>query len=256
MRADIDSFVSRQAITQGAQGIVLALNGMSPAHGKAVAATGKTGADGVFKAPLESLKDLNDVRLFALAKDHAASFNLGLSGLQHSSGLTAKGYLYTDRPIYRPGPTVNFKGILRKENDVKYSLPDVSKVHITIYSPNGENVLEGLHAIIKLVIMHLKSLDVELIGSVHTLGSNVPLILGEIERFPFLDPPDTRQIRDGIALLQELGALKDKKVIDHEEFQHVVTPGGRRIVVYSATDRFIDELIAARKAVEAVDHTR
>ncbi|MCU0264059.1 MAG: ATP-dependent RNA helicase HrpA, partial [Candidatus Nanopelagicales bacterium] len=35
------------------------------------------------------------------------------------------------------------------------------------------------------------------------------LRLGEIERFPFLDPPDTRQIRDGIALLQELGALKE-----------------------------------------------
>ncbi len=34
------------------------------------------------------------------------------------------------------------------------------------------------------------------------------LRLGEIERFPFLDPPDTRQIRDGIALLHELGALK------------------------------------------------
>ena len=35
------------------------------------------------------------------------------------------------------------------------------------------------------------------------------LRLGEIERFPFLDPPDTRQIRDGVALLQELGALKE-----------------------------------------------
>lgn len=34
-----------------------------------------------------------------------------------------------------------------------------------------------------LVIRHLESLDVELIGSVHTLGRNVPLILGEIERF-------------------------------------------------------------------------
>ncbi len=35
------------------------------------------------------------------------------------------------------------------------------------------------------------------------------LRLGEIERFPFLDPPDSRQIRDGVALLHELGALKD-----------------------------------------------
>jgi len=33
------------------------------------------------------------------------------------------------------------------------------------------------------------------------------LNLGDIERFPFLDPPDRRQVRDGIALLQELGAL-------------------------------------------------
>jgi ATP-dependent helicase HrpA len=31
--------------------------------------------------------------------------------------------------------------------------------------------------------------------------------LGEIEDFPFLDPPDRRQIRDGVALLHELGAL-------------------------------------------------
>jgi hypothetical protein len=34
-----------------------------------------------------------------------------------------------------------------------------------------------------LVIRHLESPDVELLGSVHTLGSNIPLILGEIDRF-------------------------------------------------------------------------
>jgi ATP-dependent helicase HrpA len=33
--------------------------------------------------------------------------------------------------------------------------------------------------------------------------------LGQIERFPFMDPPDRRQIRDGIRLLQELAALDD-----------------------------------------------
>src|SRR5262245_14299126 len=33
--------------------------------------------------------------------------------------------------------------------------------------------------------------------------------LGDIERFPFLDPPDRRQVRDGITLLQELRALDD-----------------------------------------------
>jgi ATP-dependent helicase HrpA len=36
--------------------------------------------------------------------------------------------------------------------------------------------------------------------------------LGEIEDFPFLDPPDRRQVRDGILLLEELGALRGGKL--------------------------------------------
>ncbi|MFI5779723.1 ATP-dependent RNA helicase HrpA [Nocardia sp. NPDC051570] len=34
--------------------------------------------------------------------------------------------------------------------------------------------------------------------------------LGDIENFPFVEPPDRRAIRDGIALLEELGALAQK----------------------------------------------
>src|SRR4051812_947601 len=46
------------------------------------------------------------------------------------------------------------------------------------------------------------------------------LRLGDVEDFPFLDPPDRRQIRDGIALLQELGALDPDAQL---------TPVGRRL---------------------------
>jgi ATP-dependent helicase HrpA len=45
--------------------------------------------------------------------------------------------------------------------------------------------------------------------------------LGEVEAFPFLDPPDARQVRDGVALLQELGAL--------EPAGRVLTAVGRRL---------------------------
>jgi ATP-dependent helicase HrpA len=45
--------------------------------------------------------------------------------------------------------------------------------------------------------------------------------LGDVEDFPFLDPPDRRQVRDGIALLQELGALDDSG--------RTLTPLGRRL---------------------------
>ena len=35
------------------------------------------------------------------------------------------------------------------------------------------------------------------------------LRLGDVDDFPFLDPPDRRSVRDGVALLQELGAFDD-----------------------------------------------
>ncbi|MGV1004973.1 MAG: ATP-dependent RNA helicase HrpA [Candidatus Nanopelagicales bacterium] len=41
--------------------------------------------------------------------------------------------------------------------------------------------------------------------------SAADLRLGPIEAFPFLDPPDTRAIKDGIALLIELGALEPER---------------------------------------------
>jgi len=46
------------------------------------------------------------------------------------------------------------------------------------------------------------------------------LQLGDIEDFPFLDPPDRRAVRDGIALLVELGAFDQ---------QGRITPLGRRL---------------------------
>ena len=35
--------------------------------------------------------------------------------------------------------------------------------------------------------------------------------LGEVESFPFIDPPDRRSIRDGVVLLEELGAVDAAK---------------------------------------------
>jgi ATP-dependent helicase HrpA len=47
--------------------------------------------------------------------------------------------------------------------------------------------------------------------------------LGDIESFPFLDPPDTRTIRDGVALLEELRAVERGR----EGTRHWLTDVGR-----------------------------
>ncbi len=49
-------------------------------------------------------------------------------------------YLYTDRPVYRPGQEVYFKGIVRQNDDLHYSVPKDEKVYVTI-EHFGERVL-------------------------------------------------------------------------------------------------------------------
>ncbi len=57
--------------------------------------------------------------------------------------------------------------------------------------------------------------------------------LGDVERFPFVDPPDTRAVRDGINLLVELGAIDP----DHEGTRRWLTPLGRRLAALPVDPR-------------------
>jgi len=62
------------------------------------------------------------------------------------------------------------------------------------------------------------------------------LDLGDIAAFPFVDPPDSRQISDGLALLSELGAV---------DADGAVTPAGREIARLPVDPRLARMLLAA-----------
>ena len=131
-RREVLAFVQDMRTGEPAKDVELLVS-----NGTAVAAPGKTGADGVFKTSLDALKDLGDVRVFALRTNHAAAFNLPLAGLQLSSGLKAKGYLYTDRPAYLPGETVSMRGILRDVKDGSYAVPSNPSFRVRVNDPQG-----------------------------------------------------------------------------------------------------------------------
>ncbi|MBE2185073.1 MAG: Ig-like domain-containing protein [Anaerolineae bacterium] len=53
-------------------------------------------------------------------------------------------YLYTDRPIYRPGQPVYFRGILRAQDDVQYFPPEADEISLAIYNEAGEIIHEDI----------------------------------------------------------------------------------------------------------------
>ncbi|HEY3342672.1 MAG TPA: Ig-like domain-containing protein, partial [Anaerolineae bacterium] len=57
-------------------------------------------------------------------------------------------YLYTERPIYRPGQMVYFKGIVRSEDDARYSLPQaLTSADVTINNDQGQQVFSSTQPI-------------------------------------------------------------------------------------------------------------
>ena len=89
-------------------------------NGKQVFAEGTTGKDGVFRGEFKELAQSDDVRVFATIDGHVASNMIGLQGVGIGQGLADKGFLYSDRPAYRPGQMVHLRGCLRKAEKDAY----------------------------------------------------------------------------------------------------------------------------------------
>lgn len=67
--------------------------------------------------------------------------------------------------------------------------------------------------------------------------------LGDIEKFPFIDPPDHRNIRDGVQLLQELGALDPAE----KDARKRLTQTGRKLAQLPVDPRLARMVLEADK---------
>jgi len=80
--------------------------------------------------------------------------------------------------------------------------------------------------------------------------------LGAVEDFPFLDPPDQRSIRDGVALLRELGAFDERGEITdvgRRLAQLPVDPRLGRMVLQAETEGCVREVLVLAAALSIPD---
>ncbi|GAB4479570.1 MAG: Ig-like domain-containing protein [Anaerolineae bacterium] len=113
-------------------------------------AQGTTDADGVVRVPVQQQGSLWRVQYalwqeggsFALALSTWSTgiepWDFGYFGQFEPTRFTT--YLYTDRPIYRPGQEVYFKGILRAKDDVTYTIPPNTTISVEVMNDRGETI--------------------------------------------------------------------------------------------------------------------
>ena len=105
--------------------------------GSKIIGAGKTGEDGVFRAKLDELKSGDSVRVFAKTPRGVATNLLQIGALNFSTGLTARGYIYSDKPAYRPGERVAIRGIIRDVKDGSYIIPARRSWEVRVTDPAG-----------------------------------------------------------------------------------------------------------------------
>ncbi len=115
-------------------------------------AEGRTSADGLFEATLPE-RQMETVVGVAQCGDQVAATDPGSWSLQEPARELA-GYIYTDKPIYRPGHTVHLKAVLRWRHHDALAKFDRPEVEVVASDPNDKVVFR-------------KQVKVDGFGSVH-----------------------------------------------------------------------------------------
>ncbi len=89
---------------------------------------------------------VNNAGVFGFADSSFGSgfslYDYGIWSDFYAPAFRTVAYVYTERPIYRPGQPVYYKGIVRVDNDLNYRLPSDQTYHIRI-SNYDETVYDG-----------------------------------------------------------------------------------------------------------------
>ncbi len=101
----------------------------------------KTSTDGLADVPAKQNAAETDLRVLAMRGADVALGDVATwafaAGRRNWSG-----YIYTERPVYRPGDTMHFRGILRMQAASGYEIPSQQSVSVQISDPDGKAVYQ------------------------------------------------------------------------------------------------------------------
>lgn len=142
-------FVWATALADGAPRAGLPVRVYDVDGGK-LAASGTTGADGSFAAPLDLPSEPNSAppNVLVVAGTEPDVAVGGAGNEFFADGFIGNPspyrlYVYSDRPIYRPGDTVHLRGVVRRDDDGKYALPGDATFNLWLTAPfDGKRIVE------------------------------------------------------------------------------------------------------------------
>ena len=117
-----------------------------------VLASGTTDTSGIFQSPISSYPAPYDSSFAMLGTQGDDNFGFALSNWNEGISpwdfdvpanyypLSIQAYVYTDRPIYRPGDTVHFRLVVRQVSNGRYFLPDISSYPLILNDSLGQQV--------------------------------------------------------------------------------------------------------------------
>ena len=138
-RADLYVADRKSGAPIGDADVVLWANGQ-------LQSSGKTGSDGMASLTMTirgGAQGAEPENVWILA-NHGADAALVTPwgyNFQDNGTQSERSYIYTDRPVYRPGDTVHIKGIVRQEQNDTLELPGPQTVTLTVRGPDNKEVL-------------------------------------------------------------------------------------------------------------------
>ncbi len=113
----------------------------------------KTDSSGLAQVVLPEAR-YQDVRILAVKDNDVAVLAPYSYNLSSNPQADCTGYVYTDRPVYRPTHTVHFKVILRTRSGEHYRVPAGEQAQIFVEDPNSKTVLQKNFTLSNLGTIH------------------------------------------------------------------------------------------------------